>query len=45
MSDTITSFQMKLSRFLDFEDILKETKSYKERLNKTIKDKQDVNYT
>ena len=41
----IYSLQTKLSRFLDFDDILEETKKFKLRLAPMIKSKEELNYT
>lgn len=43
--EVISTFQLKLSRFLEFDDILEETKKFKQRLAPLIQSKQDVNYT
>lgn len=45
VQETIKGLQLKLSRFLEFSEVLEETTKFKQRMAPMLKEKKDVNYT
>ena len=45
VQETIKNLQLKLSRFLEFSEVLEETTKFKQRMAPMLKEKKDVNYT